>query len=749
MMAPAAKEKSPSPIASGIVRACLSPAFVCPPEQVGQQLGWLEHLPFVFWLIETLRPRVVVELGTRVDCSYFALCQAVQALGLETRCYAVEIRNCEEHAGYYGEEVYQQVRTGHDRLYSAFSSLIRSSFDEALAHFSVGMIDLLHINDCHYYRDLKDDFDSWLPKLSNRSVVLLHKVNICERDVGVLAPWEKLRARHPSFEFVHGHGLGVLGIGSRLPGPIRELLAATAREEATTHIRNAYARLGSTVSVQFSTEQQGNERVQRAAKGSSARLSELERAIQAQLAEAARRHEELEPRSAAVARAVFARSRELRGVTSSLSWRFSGWVTGFLRKGARKFPWLARQTRRGIKLLWWPAERFRAWRRTPVRRRSLRRWTRPNAAEPGVNLIGPVEFISGLSTSVRGFMSCLAHAGIKLNVVPWRAGFERLRSVEISCHSTEWQPINLVHLNLDVLTNMGLLDRPPLVEIVSPERFNVAIVSWELASLLPEWANVIHRFDEIWCASSFMARSVAAVSARPVRVVRPAVEISSVAKKGRTAFGLPENRFIFFYTADAGSVLGRKNPKLLVDAYVEEFGPDDGAICLLKIHYSDPSSLEMQDLLSISARRPDVVVMDGLLEQKDMSNLYELIDCYVSPHRSEGLGLTILEAMNAKKPVIATQYGGVTDFVNGETAVPLEHRLTEIGEGHLPYPPYAIWADPIQSSLRSAMRRVFRDPDYARNIALGGRAHVQKMFSLDRTAGEIRAEIDRIWGRPQ
>jgi glycosyltransferase involved in cell wall biosynthesis len=343
-------------------------------------------------------------------------------------------------------------------------------------------------------------------------------------------------------------------------------------------------------------------------------------------------------------------------------------------------------------------------------------------------------------------MSCLAHAGIKLNVVPWRAGFHRLRCVDISFPSTEWQPINLVHLNLDLLTTLRSLDTLPLVEIASPKRFNVVIPYWELASLLPEWVDVIHRFDEIWCASSFMARSVAAISARPVRVVRPAVERSLVARKPRSAFRLPENRFIFFYAADAGSVLGRKNPKLLVDAYVEEFGPDERVICLVKIHYSDPNSLAMQDLLSISARRPDVVLMDGPLDQEDMRNLYELIDCYVSPHRSEGLGLTILEAMNAKKPVIATQYGGVTDFVNGETAVPLEHRLVEIGEGHSPYPPYFIWADPLQSSLRFAMRWVFQNPDNARNVALRGHAHVRNIFSLDRTAGEIRAEIDRIWG---
>jgi glycosyltransferase involved in cell wall biosynthesis len=141
--------------------------------------------------------------------------------------------------------------------------------------------------------------------------------------------------------------------------------------------------------------------------------------------------------------------------------------------------------------------------------------------------------------------------------------------------------------------------------------------------------------------------------------------------------------------------------------------------------------------------------MDRLLDGPAMRNLYVLTDCYVSPHRSEGLGLTLLEAMNARKPVIATAYGGVTDFINRETAYPVGYRLVEVGEDHLPYPEQFTWADPRRSSLRSAMRFVFRNPDAARLIGTLGHAHMRSMYSLDRTAGEVRAEIDRIWSCEQ
>ena len=94
--------------------------------------AWLEHAPFAFWLMEAHRPRSVVELGTHGGYSYFAMCQAVKALGLDTRCYAVDHWKGDEHAGFYGEEVFARVESHNNDHYAAFSRLVRSTFDEAM-----------------------------------------------------------------------------------------------------------------------------------------------------------------------------------------------------------------------------------------------------------------------------------------------------------------------------------------------------------------------------------------------------------------------------------------------------------------------------------------------------------------------------------------------------------------------------------------------------------------------------------------
>ena len=143
--------------------------------------SWAGHIPFAFWFVDALRPRTLVELGTQAGLSYSAFAQAVQTLGIDTACYAIDTWEGDEHAGFYGEEVFAEWSAFHSRHFGGFSRLVRSTFDEALTHFSDGSIDALHIDGLHTYEAVRHDFESWLPKLSDCSVVLFHDVNVRER----------------------------------------------------------------------------------------------------------------------------------------------------------------------------------------------------------------------------------------------------------------------------------------------------------------------------------------------------------------------------------------------------------------------------------------------------------------------------------------------------------------------------------------------------------------------------------------
>jgi predicted nucleic acid-binding Zn-ribbon protein len=216
-----------------MTQIALNPSMCMLPAQLPPS-AWTGHIPFAAWLVEALQPRILVELGTHNGASYLAFCQAVKQCNLATRCHAVDTWQGDAHAGSYGEEVLSTLRAMHDDTYGAFSQLMRMTFAQALSYFDDGSIDLLHIDGLHTYDAVREDYDTWLPKLSARGVILFHDTVVREREFGVWKLWAEVSARRPAFEFHHAHGLGVLVVGEECPADVVALGRQDASEQATT-----------------------------------------------------------------------------------------------------------------------------------------------------------------------------------------------------------------------------------------------------------------------------------------------------------------------------------------------------------------------------------------------------------------------------------------------------------------------------------------------------------------------------------
>ena len=119
----------------------------------------------------------------------------------------------DEHAGHYGEEVWNKVSAERDTRHRTRSQLIRSTFDDAAEYFEDNSIDLLHIDGLHTYDAVKHDYETWLPKMKPESIILFHDTNVRERHFGVCRLWDELKQKHTVFEVPNGHGLGIVVLG--------------------------------------------------------------------------------------------------------------------------------------------------------------------------------------------------------------------------------------------------------------------------------------------------------------------------------------------------------------------------------------------------------------------------------------------------------------------------------------------------------------------------------------------------------
>ena len=135
---------------------------------------------------------------------------------------------------------------------------------------------------------------------------------------------------------------------------------------------------------------------------------------------------------------------------------------------------------------------------------------------------------------------------------------------------------------------------------------------------------------------------------------------------------------------------------------------------------------ELEDELKAEAQELGLgerVVFAGF--RRDVPQLLAASDALILPSESECLPLVILEAMAARRPVIATDVGGISEAIDdGATGLMVRPRDAE--------------------GLADALVEVLGDPERARSMGLAGRAKVEAEFSLDACSAAVFAVYDDL-----
>jgi glycosyltransferase involved in cell wall biosynthesis len=213
----------------------------------------------------------------------------------------------------------------------------------------------------------------------------------------------------------------------------------------------------------------------------------------------------------------------------------------------------------------------------------------------------------------------------------------------------------------------------------------------------------------------------------------------------RARVGLSADRFVFLYLFDFHSYAERKNPLGLIQAFKKAFGDQEDVELLIKCSHSSfaPRTLA---LLRQACSGSNIKLYDGVLAREAVYGLMAICDCYVSLHRSEGFGLTLAEAMNLGKPVIATAYSGNVDFMTSSNSFLVNYGLVEIERDYGPYKKGGIWAEPDLNHAAQLMRHVYEDQGEAATVGQRAREDVWRLLHPSAVAGIMRDRLSRVWG---
>jgi glycosyltransferase involved in cell wall biosynthesis len=352
------------------------------------------------------------------------------------------------------------------------------------------------------------------------------------------------------------------------------------------------------------------------------------------------------------------------------------------------------------------------------------------STEPAIKrdlcLIGYADLVSGRAEDLR--MTALAlrrqHRGY--------AVLDRVSgkiTTEHGCAAGEFAAppqINLLHLNADTAFFDYIFLRERRIE----RDYTIGYWAWELAKFPEEWKSSFAFVQEVWVSSRFTYDSIAPETTKPVLFMPMAVAVPPPEPGLRRAdFGLPEDKFVLYFSFDFRSYASRKNPLAAVAAFRRAFPRRDAsAALLLKTIGSEWKPEERDRLLGAIHGDPRILLIDGEFTRPRAIALLALSDCFLSLHRSEGFGRGPAEAMLLGKPVIVTDYSGTRDFATSETALLVDYELVPVGAEEYPGAQAQVWAEPDIEQAAVAMRRLAGDGALAERLSNAGRARIRELY---------------------
>ena len=371
-----------------------------------------------------------------------------------------------------------------------------------------------------------------------------------------------------------------------------------------------------------------------------------------------------------------------------------------------------------------------------------------------VKYTGPMADPSGYGEANRNYICALDQAGVDLTteIFSYSAnetnvfGDSFRLAKKLEGRDIDYD-IKIIHVPCDAY-----------LRYMEPCKYHIGHLFWETDRMSPEWVWNCNLVDEIWTGSEHNKQAFEKSGVtRPIWVFPQAID-TALAKQQLDLWEVPSHRGFLFYSIFQW--IQRKNPELLVKAYLSEFGSEENVSLLIKT-YREKFTEEEKNSIESEIRvwkqeigkqnSPPIYLNVELMSKKDVFRLHKTGDCFVLPHYGEGWSICEVEAMLFGKPVIATNLGGVHDWLTKESYLPLPYK--EVNVSGMEFAPWyrteQLWGKVDINDLRKRMRWVYENQEEAGKIGKLGQEFVHKHFSflgvgemLKSRLGDIQKMLD-------
>lgn len=365
------------------------------------------------------------------------------------------------------------------------------------------------------------------------------------------------------------------------------------------------------------------------------------------------------------------------------------------------------------------------------RRVRLRLDRRASLMKPGPLLVsGLLSEAKGVSQGARLSLAAFQAAGLAPVAHDIRQLFEHRGATRASLPTRRGGGVWFLHVNAPEATHAFNALRASEWR----DRYRIAYWAYELPRVPPLWVRASAIFHEIWAPSRFVVDALRSSGVEvPVRLMPHPVGLGAPpATPERATFGIPADAFAVLTLADLRSSAARKNLLGAISIYMQAFPSPSSARpspCLIvKVREDEAHPSFLIHARDVAHGRQDIQFLTGDLSSDEMHQLIASCNLILSPHRSEGFGLSLAEALLSGVPVLATGWSGNVDFMVGMPELSIDYSLVPVRDLYRVYRARGqLWAEPDVEDAVSKLRALAASPELRARMAARGRMAIEAL----------------------